>query len=306
MTKGKTVASAIVFLVLMSVVPHFTHITSGRVCNCVQYTDLSQSRYSESIRANREEGHDRIQTDKTTGRLMIRSSPENKVRVSDRLAYYLLQINITFGHAKDLIREAYRIATEEENYTPEDAKKLLLESITIFSKRTIYSSLPDECKDLAQQQRRLNKRKSVATLQPLEQQETATAKVPQNPIDSDASMDIQKFYNDIHIPTVESNDVKREFRQKRNGIEQHKGQMTEFKFSGNMMDEFLSYIGIIGKEDYFLGWIYDGELIDWEISPVLEGRMQVADKPGRINRRKKRLELEKNSINDDSHESKTI
>ncbi|MGH9986157.1 MAG: hypothetical protein ACRD8W_19615 [Nitrososphaeraceae archaeon] len=100
--------------------------------------------------------------------------------------------------------------------------------------------------------------------------------------------------------------MKTELRQKRNNIEQQKGQMIEFKLSGSMMDEFLSYIGMIGKEDYCIGWIYDGELIDWEISPVLEGRMQVADKPGRIYRRKKRLELERNSINDDSHESKTI
>ncbi|MGI0044983.1 MAG: hypothetical protein ACRD47_14855, partial [Nitrososphaeraceae archaeon] len=280
----------------------FTHITYGRVCNCAQYTELSQPRNSESIRTNREEGQARIQTDKTTGRLMVRSSPENKVRISDRLSYYFQQINITFGHAKDLIREAYRIATEEENYTPEDAKRLLLENITVFSKRTIYSSLPDECKDLAQQQRRLNKRKSVATLQPVEQQEAATAKVPQNPINNDASMGVQKFYDDNHIPTVETNDMKTELRQKRNNIEQQKGQMIEFKLLGSMMDEFLSYIGMIGKEDYCLGWIYDGELIDWEISPVLEGRMQVADKPGRTYRRKKRLELERNSINDDSHE----
>ncbi|MGH9964653.1 MAG: hypothetical protein ACRD5E_07490 [Nitrososphaeraceae archaeon] len=303
MTKGKTVASAIVFVVLMSMVPHFTHITYGRVCNCAQYTELSQPRNSESIRTNREEGQARIQTDKTTGRLMVRSSPENKVRISDRLSYYFQQINITFGHAKDLIREAYQIATEEENYTPEDAKRLLLENITVFSKRTIYSSLPDECKDLAQQQRRLNKRKSVATLQPVEQQEAATAKVPQNPINNDASMGVQKFYDDNHIPTVETNDMKTELRQKRNNIEQQKGQMIEFKLLGSMMDEFLSYIGMIGKEDYCLGWIYDGELIDREISPVLEGRMQVADKPGRTYRRKKRLELERNSINDDSHET---
>ncbi|MGH9951866.1 MAG: hypothetical protein ACRD5J_09590, partial [Nitrososphaeraceae archaeon] len=126
------------------------------------------------------------------------------------------------------------------------------------------------------------------------------------PINSDASMGVQKFYSDNHIPTVESNDMKTELRQKRNNIEQQKGQMIEFKLSGSMMDEFLSYIGMIGKEDYCIGWIYDGELIDWEISPVLEGRMQVADKPGRTYRRKKRLELERNSINDDSHESKTI
>ncbi|MGH9975445.1 MAG: hypothetical protein ACRD8Z_06365, partial [Nitrososphaeraceae archaeon] len=87
---------------------------------------------------------------------------------------------------------------------------------------------------------------------------------------------------------------------------QPRGQITEFKLSGNMIDEFLSYIGMISKEDYCLGWIHNGELIDWEISPILEGRMQVVDKPGRINRRRKRLELEKNSINDDSHESMTI
>ncbi|MPZ07107.1 MAG: hypothetical protein GEU26_11950 [Nitrososphaeraceae archaeon] len=305
MTKGKTVASAIIFLLLVAVVPHFTHITSGRLCNCVQYTNFSQPRSSENIRAYRE-GQDRIQTDKTTDRLMIRIPPKNKVRISDRLAHYLEQINITFGHAKDLIREAYRIATEEENYTPEDAKNLLLENITIFSKRTIYSSLPDECKDLTQQQRRLNKRKSVAKLQPLGQQETEKAKVLQYPTNTDAYADMQKSYNDNGLPKEESNEVKRELGQKQNSIEQRRDQITEFKLSGDMMDEFLSYIGMISKEDYCLGWIYDGKLIDWEISPVLEGRMQVTDKPGRINRRKKRLELEKNSIDNDSLAGKTV
>jgi hypothetical protein len=67
-----------------------------------------------------------------------------------------------------------------------------------------------------------------------------------------------------------------------------------------MKDEFLSYIGMIGKEDYCLGWIYDGELIDWEISPVLEGKMQVTDKPERVDRRKKRLKLQRNSKYNDS------
>lgn len=256
MIKGKAITSALILLVLISVVPHFTHTASGRVCNWVQYAQLSQLRNSENRRLYREgEDQYRIQTDKTPDRLTIRNRLKNKVPISDRLAYYLQQINITFGHAKDLIREAYRIAIEEENYTPEDAKNLLLENITIFSRRTIYSSLPDECKDLAQRQRRLNKRKSVAKLQPL-------------------------------------------------SVDQRRGQITQFRLSGNTIDEFISYIGMIGKEDYCIGWIYDGELIDWEISPVLEGRMQVTDKAGRTNRRKLRLELEKNSIDDDSLKGK--
>jgi hypothetical protein len=44
---------------------------------------------------------------------------------------------------------------------------------------------------------------------------------------------------------------------------------------------------------------HSGELIDWEISPVLEGRMQATDKPGKINRRKKRLGHQRNSKNND-------
>jgi hypothetical protein len=251
MTKGKTVASAIIFLALLAVVPHITHVTSGRVCSCVQYTEIQQPRNSQDNRTYRE-GPDRIETEKTTGRLMIKSPPKNKVLISDRLAYFIQQINITFGHAKDLVREAYRIATEEEHYTPEDAKNLLLENITIFSKRTIYSSLPDECKDLTQQQRRLNKRKSVAILQPLEQQqETEKPKVMQDPTNTD----IQKSHNDNGIPQVESNEVNRELGQKENSsLEQRRGQIIEFKISGDMMDEFLSYIGMIGKEDYCLGF----------------------------------------------------
>ena len=51
------------------------------------------------------------------------------------------------------------------------------------------------------------------------------------------------------------------------------------------MDEFLSYISMIGKDDYCVGWICNGELIDWEISPVLEGRMQTTENPGKIHRR---------------------
>ena len=304
MTRGKTVASAIIFLVLLAVVPHFTHVTTGRVCNCVQYTEISQPRTLQNSQGYRE-GQDRTQIDKTTGRLMIRSPPKNKARISDRLAYYLQQINLTFGHAKELIREAYRIATEEENYTPEEAKNLLLENITIFSKRTIYSSLPDECKDLTQQQRRLNKRKSVAILQPVVKQEVEKERFMQNLTNPDNSSSMQKFYNNDSIP-------QREFSKTESGLGQiHKSnekkgiQITKFRLSGNIMDEFLSYVGKLGKEDYCLGWIYNGELIDWEISPVLDGRLQVTDKPERISRRKKRLELEKES-NSDSPAGKAV
>ncbi|MGH9987942.1 MAG: hypothetical protein ACRD8W_28710, partial [Nitrososphaeraceae archaeon] len=269
MTKGKTVVSAIILLVLLSVVPHFTHAASGRVCNCVQSTAIWQPASSQNSRVYRE-SNDSTQPDKTIGKLMIRGPPKNKVVISDRLASYIQQINITFGHAKDLIREAYRIATEEENYTPEDAKNLLLENITVFSKRTIYSSLPDECKDQAQQQRRLNKRKPVAILQPSGRKEMEKANFMQNPTDIDNSTDMQKSYDKHNILQTESKEIYGELGQRQKSNVQPRGQITEFKLSGNMIDEFLSYIGMISKEDYCLGWIHNGELIDWEISPILE------------------------------------
>ena len=217
---------------------------------------------------------------------MTRSSEIKKARISEKLTYYLQQINNTFGHAKELIGEAYRIATEEENYTPEEAKKLLLDNITIFSKRTIYLSLPSECKDMTQQQRRLNKRKPVAILQQPILQDTK---------DSENLYEIAGTEGAAHIHAVES-----KLGQKQNTVEPHRGQITHFKLSGDMMDEFLSYISMIGKDDYFLFWIYDGELIDWEISPVLEGRMQTTDNPGKIRRRKKRLDLEKTYLDNAS------
>jgi hypothetical protein len=115
-------------------------------------------------------------------------------------------------------------------------------------------------------------------------------RIMQNPTNS--STDTQKFYNNNGVSQEMSNEMKSELGQNNSSNKRQRNQMIKFRLSGNMTDEFLSYVGMMGKEDYCLGWVYDGELIDWEISPVLEGRLQVTDKPERIERRKKRLELE--------------
>jgi hypothetical protein len=115
-----------------------------------------------------------------------------------------------------------------------------------------------ECKDIIQLQRRLNKRKPILQ-QP----------ILQDTKDTENLYEIVGTEGAAHIHTVES-----KLGQKQNTVKPHRDQITHFKLSGDMMDEFLSYISMIGNDDYWIGWIYDGGLIDWEISPVLEGRMQ--------------------------------
>ena len=127
----------------------------------------------------------------------------------------------------------------------------------------------------------------------------------QNPTNTSSSTDIQKFYNDNGVSQGEPNEMKCELGQNHSSNKRQRNQMTKFRLSGNMTDKFLSYVGMVGKDDYCLGWVYDDELIDWEISPVLEGRLQVTDKPERIKRRKKRLELEK-KFESDSPADETV
>jgi hypothetical protein len=67
--------------------------------------------------------------------------------LSVQLADLFIQINTTFGHAKELILKAYNLA-KHEGYSPVEAKHLIMDNIAVFSKRTKYSYLPDECKDL--------------------------------------------------------------------------------------------------------------------------------------------------------------
>jgi hypothetical protein len=65
---------------------------------------------------------------------------------SAKLAAIFKEINSTFGHAKELIIEAYNLAIHEGR-APHEAKQLLLENITVFKKTQIYAYLPSECKD---------------------------------------------------------------------------------------------------------------------------------------------------------------
>jgi hypothetical protein len=75
-----------------------------------------------------------------------------KRELSVQLADLFVQINTTFGHAKGLILKAYNLAIQE-GYTPLEAKNIIMDNITLFSNRTKYSYLPDECKDLTHNRR---------------------------------------------------------------------------------------------------------------------------------------------------------
>ena len=66
--------------------------------------------------------------------------------VSGKVQKLIDQANASYGKAKELIMAAYEIATKEDGMSPDDAKKLLLEKCTIFTKTTIYKWLPEDSK----------------------------------------------------------------------------------------------------------------------------------------------------------------
>ena len=53
--------------------------------------------------------------------------------LSANLANLFKEINSTFGHAKELVLEAYNLALQEK-FTPQEAKQLLVDNVTIFKK----------------------------------------------------------------------------------------------------------------------------------------------------------------------------
>lgn len=75
----------------------------------------------------------------------IRTTIPNRI-LSTKLANLFVEINSTFGHAKELILAAYNLAIQEK-YTSQQALHLLLENITVFKKTQIYACLPPECKN---------------------------------------------------------------------------------------------------------------------------------------------------------------
>ncbi|MGH9950810.1 MAG: hypothetical protein ACRD5J_04225 [Nitrososphaeraceae archaeon] len=100
------------------------------------------------------------------------NKPRRKV-LSARLENLFKEINKTFGRAKDLVLEAYNLAIQEK-YTPQEAKKLLLDNITVFKKTQIYAYLPSECKNPIKQKAGSVSHKSEVSI-PESEQNTETA-----------------------------------------------------------------------------------------------------------------------------------
>jgi hypothetical protein len=89
---------------------------------------------------------------------------ETEKRISNRLFAIFKEINDLYtswyGKSAKLVEEAYRIATEEENYSPQEAAKLIYDNIKGVSDRTIRKHLPQEAKDISK--RRLKSQSNVA------------------------------------------------------------------------------------------------------------------------------------------------
>ena len=95
---------------------------------------------------------------------------------SAKLKILFKEINRTFGHAKELVLEAYNLALQE-NYSPLEAKQLLLDNITEFKKTQIYAYLPSECKNPIKQKAGSVSHKSEVSV-PIPEQNTETAFKP--------------------------------------------------------------------------------------------------------------------------------
>jgi hypothetical protein len=80
----------------------------------------------------------------------LRTTIPNRL-LSPGLASLFVEINSTFGHAKELVLKAYNLAIQEK-YTPQGAKQLLLDNIKAFKKTQMYACLPPECKNPIKQQ----------------------------------------------------------------------------------------------------------------------------------------------------------
>ncbi|MGH9975426.1 MAG: hypothetical protein ACRD8Z_06270 [Nitrososphaeraceae archaeon] len=121
---------------------------------------------------------------------------------STKLNMLLTEINSTLGHAKELILKAYNLAIQE-NYSPQQAKQLLLDNITEFKKTQIYAYLPSECKDPVKQKAGYLSHKTELSV-PEPEQNTETA------IESDCN---EQYSNDS-LPQYTKNQVT-ELREKK-------------------------------------------------------------------------------------------
>jgi hypothetical protein len=98
---------------------------------------------------------------------------------STKLNMLFTEINSTVGHAKELILKAYNLAIQE-NYSPQQAKQLLLDNITEFKKTQIYIYLPSECKNPVKQKAGYLSHKTEVSVPKSEQNTETTFKPDTN------------------------------------------------------------------------------------------------------------------------------
>lgn len=130
--------------------------------------------------------------------MLMTANITNKLQ-STKLANLFVEINSTFGHAKELVVKAYNLAIEE-GYLPEEAKQLLLDNITAFKKTQIYACLPQECKNSVKQRAgSVSHRMDVSV--PTSEQNTETNSI------SDSSPSPQATKVDNHIAKLQSENI---------------------------------------------------------------------------------------------------
>ena len=98
---------------------------------------------------------------------------------STKLNMLFTEINSTLGHAKELILKAYNLAIQE-NYSPQQAKQILLVNITEFKKTQIYAYLPSECKDPVKQKAGYLSHKTEVSVPESEQNTETTIELDSN------------------------------------------------------------------------------------------------------------------------------
>jgi hypothetical protein len=108
----------------------------------------------------------------------MKTKTRNKL-LSANLATLFEEINSTFGHAKELVLKAYNLAIQEK-YTPQEAKQLLLDNITVFKKTQIYAYLPSECKNPIKQKAGSVRHKSEVSVPESEQNTETTFELDSN------------------------------------------------------------------------------------------------------------------------------
>lgn len=166
----------------------------------------------------------------------------NSKLLSSKLANLFKEINSTFSRTKELIWEAYNLAIQE-NRTPQEAKQLLLNNITVFKKTQIYAYLPSECKDPVKQRAGHLSHKTEVSV-PIPEQST---KPEQS--DSDNYINLQLDRADNYLAKLESENItlKKEIENISNNVIPE-ALMKKDRQIGELQREKAELIGIHQNE----------------------------------------------------------